>query len=71
MVSERLERETKFDAAADFVLPGLDVLVGAGGRVERAAVRLDSVSFDTEGYDLLLRGITLRCRTGVAIRGGN
>ena len=64
MASEQLERETKFDAAADYRAADLDGLVGDGGRVERAAVRLDSVYFDTEDHDLLARGITLRCRTG-------
>ena len=64
MASEHLERETKFDAAADVVLPPMDGLVDGGGRVERSGVRLDSVYFDTEDHDLLARGITLRCRTG-------
>ena len=61
MVSEQLERETKYDAAADYVLPPLDA---DGGRVGVEAVRLDSVYFDTVDHDLLARGITLRCRTG-------
>ena len=69
MASEHLERETKFDAAADVVLPALDGLVDDGGRVERSGVRLDSVYFDTEDHDLLARGITLRCRTGDADNG--
>jgi len=64
VASEHLERETKFDAAADVVLPDLGGLIGGGGRVERSGVRLDSVYFDTEAHDLLGRGITLRCRTG-------
>jgi CHAD domain-containing protein len=64
VASEQLERETKFDAAADFVLPDLDGVVGDGARVQRSGVRLDSVYFDTETHDLLARGITLRCRTG-------
>jgi CHAD domain-containing protein len=64
VASEHLERETKFDAATDFVLPDLGGLVGAGGRVVRSGARLDSVYFDTESHDLLARGITLRCRTG-------
>ena len=69
MASEHLERETKYDAAADVVLPDLDGLVADGGRVERSGVRLDSVYFDTETHDLLARGITLRCRTGDADTG--
>jgi hypothetical protein len=64
VASEHLERETKFDAAADVVLPPMDGLVDGEGRVERSGVRLDSVYFDTEDHDLLARGITLRCRTG-------
>jgi hypothetical protein len=69
VVSEHLERETKFDATADVLLPDLDRQVGHGGRVERSGVRLDSVYFDTESHDLLARGITLRCRTGNADEG--
>ena len=65
MVSEQLERETKYDAAADYVLPPLD----DGGRVRVETVRLDSVYFDTADHDLLARGITLRCRTGDADNG--
>jgi CHAD domain-containing protein len=69
VASEHLERETKFDADADVVLPDLNGLVGDGGRVEQSGVRLDSVYFDTEAHDLLARGITLRCRTGSADTG--
>jgi len=63
MTSDQVEREIKFDAAADTVLPSL-LGVAGDGPVEEAAIRLDSVYFDTEDLDLLSRGITLRCRTG-------
>ena len=85
MASEQLERETKYDAAADFVLPPFDGLdstgtdatsdgkgndaAGNGARVRVETVRLDSVYFDTADHDLLARGITLRCRTGDADNG--
>ena len=69
MASEHLERETKYDAAPDVVLPDLTGLVPDGGRIERRALRLDSVYFDTETHDLLGRGVTLRCRTGTADEG--
>lgn len=64
MVREQVERENKYDAAADFVLPDLNGLVDTGGQVDRATARLDSVYFDTDQHDLLTRGVTLRCRTG-------
>jgi len=63
MTSDQLEREIKFDAGPGTVLPSLRGVAGEGP-VEEAAVRLDSVYFDTEDLDLLSRGITLRCRTG-------
>ena len=69
MVSEQVERETKYDAAEGFVLPDLSGLVPDGGRVERATLRLDSVYFDTETHDLLGHGVTLRCRTGTTDTG--
>ena len=62
VASEQLERETKYDAAADFVLPALDGLVGDGGRVEAVGVRLDSVYFDTE--DLTCSPGGSRCGAG-------
>lgn len=69
MVSEQLEWETKYDAAADFVLPDLAALVPSGGRLERGTARLNSVYFDTETHDLLAGGVTLRCRTGTSDAG--
>jgi CHAD domain-containing protein len=64
VATEHVERETKYDAVSSFVLPDLSGVVPDGGRVERSALRLDSVYFDTETRDLLARGITLRSRTG-------
>jgi CHAD domain-containing protein len=69
VVSEQLEREKKYDAAANYVLPPLDGLDdrspdAGGARMSGTTVRLDSVYFDTADHDLLARGITLRCRTG-------
>jgi CHAD domain-containing protein len=69
VASEHLERETKYDAGADVVLPNLEVIVPDGGRVESSVLRLDSVYFDTETYDLLTMGITLRSRTGTTDTG--
>lgn len=69
MVSERFERETKYHAPSELVLPDLTVVLRQGERIERATVRLDSVYFDTEQHDLLGRGVTLRCRTGTTDTG--
>jgi CHAD domain-containing protein len=69
VVSEQLERETKYDAAADYVLPPLGGLDAAGDRVGVETTRLDSVYFDTADHDLLTKGITLLCRTGDADNG--
>ena len=74
MISEQLEREQKYDAATNYVLPALDGLDATstdadGGRVSGKTVRVDSVYFDTTDLDLLARGITLRCRTGDADNG--
>ena len=63
MTSEHLERETKYDAAPEVVLPDLTGLVPAGGRIDRESLRLGSVYFDTETHDLLNWGVTLRRRT--------
>ena len=52
MANKHLERETKYDAAADVVLPDLAALVPDGGRIDRVALRLDSVYFDTETHYL-------------------
>ncbi len=69
MVSEHLERENKFDAAAGYVLPDLTAVVPQGGRVEQGSVRSDSVYFDTQEHDLLTRGVTLRSSTGTSDTG--
>ena len=64
MASKQVERETKYDATPNVVLPDLTGLVPGGGRVEQHVLRSDSVYFDTEAHDLLRRGVTLRCRSG-------
>jgi inorganic triphosphatase YgiF len=69
IASEHLERETKYDAALNVVLPDLAGLVPEGGRIEHDTQRFDSVYFDTETHDLLHRGVTLRCRTGTGDEG--
>ena len=51
------------------MLPDLAGLVPNGGRLEPATVRLNSVYFDSEAYDLLNRGVTLRCRSGTGDEG--
>ncbi|CAG7623110.1 CYTH and CHAD domain-containing protein [Rhodococcus opacus] len=62
--SLRREREDKYDVSLGFVVPDLDDLVPAGGRVERDTVTLDSVYFDTADRDLLSQHLTLRRRSG-------
>jgi hypothetical protein len=47
VASEQVERETKYDAAPDVLVPDLTGLVPDGGRIERATLRLDSVYFAT------------------------
>jgi hypothetical protein len=70
VLSDQLERETKYDAPADYVLPPLDGIDGADDdRVRAQTTRMDSVYFDTADHDLIARGITLRCRTGEADNG--
>ena len=63
------EREDKYDADEGFVLPRLQELTPAGGRVEQDRVDLDSLYFDTPGHDLLRNRVTLRRRSGDADTG--
>ena len=63
------EREDKYDADEGFVLPRLQELTPAGGRVEQDRVDLDSLYFDTPGHDLLRHRVTLRRRSGDADTG--
>ena len=69
VVNEYREREHQYDAAPGWVLPDVRDLVPEGSRVEQLTVRSDSVYFDTEEHDLLVHGVTLRCRTGQADAG--
>lgn len=69
VVSEQVERDVEYDAAQGFVLPDLSGLVPDGGRIELVTHRWDSTYFDTEGRDLLTRGVTLSCRNGTSTTG--
>lgn len=69
MTSIQTEREDKFDAGADFVLPALDQLTSKGGTTAESEVQLVSSYFDTDALDLLRRGITIRRRRGDADTG--
>lgn len=64
MLTEQLERETKYAATAELQLPDLSALVPDGGRLDVATHHLSSEYFDSAEHDLLERGITLRRRTG-------
>lgn len=69
MASIQTEREDKFDAPENLVLPALDYAVLEGGSVETTDVKLVSGYYDTEDLDLLRRGITVRRRHGDADTG--
>ena len=64
MVSTQREREDKYDVGLHFMLPDLDGVVPAGGRIETGAATLSSVYYDTADRDLLRQHLTLRRRTG-------
>lgn len=64
MTSSLIEREDKFDAAADFVVPDVTELLPDGARVETTSERLRTYYFDTEDLALLRADMTLRRRTG-------
>ena len=67
MTGDHLETEQKYDADADFVLPGFDGLA----RCRRAGGRnyLHATYFDTEDLDLSGSRVTLRRRVGGADEG--
>ncbi|SNT01841.1 CYTH and CHAD domain-containing protein [Rhodococcoides kyotonense] len=69
MASIQTEREDKFDADVDFVLPSLTELAPKGGSIDVAEVQLVSSYYDTADLDLLRRGITIRRRRGDADTG--
>lgn len=64
MTSSLIEREDKFDAEPDFVLPDVTGLLPEGARVETSSARLRSYYFDTDDHALLRADMTLRRRTG-------
>jgi CHAD domain-containing protein len=58
------ERELKFDADPDWLLPDLVSLAPEDGHIETVVVHLSTTYFDTASRDLLSAGATLRRRTG-------
>jgi CHAD domain-containing protein len=66
MVSTQREREDKYEVGLEFVLPDLEDVLPAGGRIEQGTVNLNSVYYDTDDRDLLRQKITFRRRTGDA-----
>jgi CHAD domain-containing protein len=69
MVHSVVERELKFDVPPGFVIPDVEQLVPAGGRVEHGSEQLRSDYFDTADHALLRAQITLRRRTGTTDNG--
>src|SRR5256885_8219846 len=61
---EFIEPERKYEAAADFALPGLAGLDGVAAITGPRTYRLRAVYFDTRDYGLAEARITLRRRTG-------
>jgi CHAD domain-containing protein len=61
---EHVERELKFDVAADWQLPDPSGLTPAEGSVGQASAHLETTYFDTAARDLLRSRLTLRRRTG-------
>jgi len=64
MAASITETETKYDAAADVILPRLDGLPGVVRSAEPEEQQLRAEYFDTEDMRLIRAGITLRRRTG-------
>ncbi|MDQ1731615.1 MAG: hypothetical protein QOK10_1774 [Pseudonocardiales bacterium] len=69
MTHSYVERELKFDVAADFVVPDVSALLPAGGCLERSVEQLRSDYFDTADHALLRAKMTLRRRTGTTDTG--
>jgi CHAD domain-containing protein len=61
---EHLERELKFDVAADWLLPDLARLTPPGGSVQHETAHLETTYFDTAARHLLGSRLTLRLRAG-------
>jgi CYTH domain len=59
-----IETERKYDAAADFALPGLAGVDGVAAVNGPRTYRLRAVYFDTPDFRLIAAKITLRRRTG-------
>ena len=59
-----METETKYEADASTVLPGLDTLPGVAGTRGPDIVQLEAEYYDTADFRLLRSGITLRRRKG-------
>jgi inorganic triphosphatase YgiF len=68
-VSDHLETEQKYDADADFVLPGLGALPGGAATAAPKRYQLSATYFDTEDLGLISNKVTLRRRTGGADEG--
>ena len=63
-MTEHLETEQKYDAAADFVLPDLSGLEGRTRAGRRQRFYLSATYYDTSELDLIKNRITLRRRVG-------
>jgi CYTH domain len=66
---EFIETERKYDAAAEFAVPGLAGLAGVAAVTGPRTYRLRAVYFDTPDLSLIKARITLRRRTGGADAG--
>ena len=63
-MSDHLETEHKYDADAEFVLPGLGGLPGSAAPAAPKRYHLSATYFDTEDLSLIRNKVTLRRRTG-------
>lgn len=63
-VSDETERELKFSAAPEFVLPDLTSIIAGSRLIEGEELELDAVYYDTSDLRLARGGMTFRRRTG-------
>jgi inorganic triphosphatase YgiF len=63
-VSDHLETERKYDADADFALPGFGGLPGSAAAAPPERYQLSATYFDTDDLALIRNKVTLRRRTG-------